>query len=273
MTIQGYLVATALSCLGAGPAFGQMPSYSLSKCDPPREQLGILPRISGQLFFLLGKDGKPDTASIKVLKVLGISAAGFRSVGARQLSSCRFEMEKAGLTAPTGVMSEVTADSTSVTLGAATRWITPAAPLAIEPLGLPKDSFPMRIDDRRIEERPRQLGCKESTAQPPTPRAQSGPISTSATSPAAIAQAQSVQRAEIDRWNTEHAGSLVAEVRASIDGKPGSEIHVISVTNGLATTSLAEQIGGCRYVPGRYHGIPIPSFVVTTITVQPARTP
>ncbi len=81
MTIPDYFIVTALSCLGAGSAFCQTPSYSLRKCDPPKEEIGILPRISGQLFYLIGKDGKPDTASIKILKVSGISAAGFRSVG------------------------------------------------------------------------------------------------------------------------------------------------------------------------------------------------
>jgi hypothetical protein len=272
MTTQDSLLLTALICLGATRAPGQTPSYPLRKCDPPKEQVGILPRISGQLFYLLGKDGKPDTASIKVLKVFGISAAGLRSAGARQLSGCRFDVEKAGLAAPAGVMSEVTADSASFTLGNATQWITPAAPQAIEPLGLPKDSFPMGTDDRRIEERPRQLSCKESTAQPPTSHPPTGPGGLAATS-AAIAQAQAAQRTETDRWNAEHAGSLVAQVRVGIDGKPGSEVRVLSVTNGLATTSLAELIGGCRYVPGRYHGIPVPAFIVTTITVQPARAP
>jgi hypothetical protein len=270
MTTQNsLLLLTALICLGTASASSQTSNYPVKKCDAPKEQLGILPKISGQLFYLLGKDGKPDTASIKVLKVFGISAAGFRSVGARQLGGCHFDVEKAALTAPTGVMSEVTADSASFTLGTAAQWITPAAPLAIEPLVLPKDSFPMRPDDRRIEERPRQLGCKESTAQPPTLHMPTTP----GTQAAQLAQAQANLRVETDRWNTQHAGSLVAEVRVGVDGKPGSEVRVISVTNGFATTSLAEMIGGCRYVPGRYHGIPVPSFIQTTITVQPARAP
>jgi hypothetical protein len=269
MTTRDHLLATALICLCVAAASSQAPSYAVKKCDAPKEEAGVLPRISGQAFYRLAKDGKPDTASIQVLRVFGISAAGFRSVVARRLSTCRFDVEKAALNAPAGVMSEIMADTTWFAVAIATPWITPAAPLAIEPLGLPKDSFPMRGDDRRIEERPRQISCKEATALPP----QSHRTTSMATTTAAIAQAQATQRTETDQWNVAHAGTLVAEVRVGIDGKPGSAVRVISVTNAFATTSLAELIGGCRYVPGRYHGVLVPSFIQTTITVQPAKVP
>src|ERR1700704_6313162 len=92
------LVTAAVVCVGGTPASGQTASagggYAVKKCDDPKVPIGMLSKGLGTIWFRLGKDGKPDTASISVLHVIGLSAVGMRSVAARQLSACRFHMRK-----------------------------------------------------------------------------------------------------------------------------------------------------------------------------------
>ncbi len=190
--------------------------------------------------------------------------------------ACRFDVEKAGLTAAVGVMSEVSADSTAFAVGTANPWITPAAPLVIEPIGLPRDSFPMLASDRRIEERPRQLSCKGQSNVPRTARtvlAERPPPGTAAAQmAAATAQAAAAaKRRHRPLEYHEHAGQLIAEVRVGTDGKPGTQIRVLDVSNPVAATSLANVIGTCEFVPGRYHGVKVPAFGIAKIIVMPAK--
>jgi hypothetical protein len=267
---------TVAVCLAFAPVSSQSPSgagaggptYPIKKCDDPKVPIGVLPKGFGTVSFLLGKDGKPDTASIAVLKVIGLSVAEFRSVAARELNGCRHDMGTVAPTAPVNVVQEIRfADSSSIDVGVATASPAPGTPLAIEPLGLPKDSFPMPIDDRRVEERPRRLSCK-APQSPPIRVAASG------TSRADFqAQMQTQLRIAVEQWNDVNAGTLVGQVRVGVDGKPGTQVRVIEVSNPLAAQNLAELIGGCRFVPGRYHGVLVPAIVETKIGIAPGRVP
>jgi hypothetical protein len=94
------LIPATLICLLVGPASGQTPIdgspsgalYPVDKCGDPKVPIGVVPQGAGTVSCRLGKDGTPDTASIAVHKVLGLSVAGFRSVAVRALSPCRFDV-------------------------------------------------------------------------------------------------------------------------------------------------------------------------------------
>lgn len=271
MITHNFLLAGAAICLAFRPVAGQSPSgagYSVKKCDDPKVPIGVLPKGFGTVSYLLGKDGKPDTASIAVLKVFGLSVAGFHSVASRELNGCRHDMGNVAPNATVSVVQEIRfADSSSIDVGVATASPAPGTPLAVEPLGFPKDSFPMPIDDRRIEERPRRLSCKP----PQLPQIR---VSASGTSRAdAQAQMQSQVRTAMEQWNDFNAGTLIGQVRVGIDGKPGTQIRVIEVSNPSAAQNLAELIGGCRFVPGRYHGVLVPALVETKIGIVAGRVP
>ena len=262
----------AAFCLALPRASGQTPSegapsgalYPVTKCNDPKAPIGVLPQGFGTVSYRLAKDGKPDTASIVVLKTLGLSVAGFRSLAVRELSACRFEMGAKELRTPVTVVEEIHfADSTAIDMGLATASAAADPPLAIEPLGLPKDSFPMAITDRRIEERPRRLSCRSPQSLPIR-------VSASGRSRADVqAQAQTQLRIAHDQWNQANAGILVGQVRIDADGKPGNQVKVIAVSNPVAAQNLAELIGGCRFVPGRYRGVLVPAMIETTIGVAP----
>lgn len=272
MTTRYLLLAAAAICLAMAPATGQSPSmpggYAVKKCDDPKVPIGVLPKGLGTVSYLLGKNGKPDTASIAVLKVFGLSVAGFRSVSVRELSACNLDMGTPAPTAPVGVVQEIGfADSSSIDVGVATASAAPGTPLAVEPLGLPKDAFPMPIEDRRIEERPRRLSCKP----PQLPQIRASASGRSRAD--AQAQMQVQVRIAMEQWNDFNAGTLVGQVRVGIDGKPGTQIKVIEVSNPSAAQNLAELIAGCRFVPGRYHGVLVPAFVETKIGIVTGRVP
>lgn len=267
------LLAAVATVVATTAAPGQVPPaaggtlYPVKKCDDLKVPIGSLPTVSGQVIYLLGKDGKPDTATVAVVKLSGMSVAGFRSVARRQLSACRFDVGTTGLDAAIWVVEEVRTDSERVTAEGATTSAAPQTSLAIEPFDIPKDSFPLPIDNRRTEERPRRLSCP----YPVTPTIRPLPARNVTTD--AQAQAATSSRNAVMTFNDFSAGTLVAQVRVGIDGKPGTQVRVISVSNPPAAQKLAELIGGCRFVPARYHGVLVPAFVETTMKVYPVRVP
>ena len=62
-----------------------------------------------------------------------------------------------------------------------------------------------------------------------------------------------------EQFNATHAGSLTALVRVGTDGKPGSQIRVLAVTNPSAMQNLGDRIGSCRFVPARVLGVVVPA--------------
>ena len=203
----------------------------------------------------------PDTASIAVLKVVGMSPAGFKSVAARVLSACRLDLGKPDPTAAVGVMSEVTfSEATPVQVGTATPLSAPATALVLEQIKIPKDSLPLPINDRRIEERPLRLSCAGPRQQAPTR------ITGRGSNPAQAQQdAMDQIRTAQQQQAATNGGTLVAQVVVGIDGKPGSQVRVITVSNPMATQNLAELIGGCRFAPGRILGVAVPAYIETKV--------
>ena len=256
------LVMAALPAVALPAQDPASAEFTLKKCDDPKRPFGDMRRTIGDISFSLDKTGKPDTATINVTHALGMSVAGFKSVAARQLVGCRFDVDKAALTTSIVVRSHVTAGDTVVTIGPAARDATPAPALALERFDIPKDSMPLRWADARIDEQPRQLRCKP----PPSPsiRAQgSGP------SRAAAQQAASADAAtQYDGWNQTHAGTLFAEILVKADGRPGNQVRVLDVNNPAAATGLAEMLGGCDYAPARYRGVAIAAMLQTRATIQ-----
>jgi hypothetical protein len=235
--------------------------YPVKKCDEPKAPIGMLPKGFGQISYMVGKDGKPDTASIAVLKVIGLSPAGFKSVAARVLSACRLDMGKPDPSGSVGVMSEVTfSEAMPVQVSTATPLSAPGTALALESIKIPKDSLPLPINDRRIEERPLRLSCAGPRQQAPQRITGRGASAAQAQQDAAeqIKTAQQQQSAL-------NSGTLLAQVLVGIDGKPGSQIRVIEVSNPMATQNLAELIGGCRFAPGRILGVAVPAYIETKV--------
>jgi hypothetical protein len=187
-------------------------AQTLKKCDDPKIPIGILPTGNAVIWYRLGHDGKPDTAGMGVVQVLGMSVAGVRSVAVRLLSTCRFDVRK-GDSLTAGLLTELRFDTAHVALGSTNHADGPATLRAPESFNLPRDSvFP--TGDRRIEETPRGLKC------PSPPRS---PDFTGVGRGATRADAQAALRAEIgpqiDNWNLMNAGQLLAEVIVNPDGK------------------------------------------------------
>lgn len=260
MTPSIRLLTVILTSMGALSASSQS-GITLRKCDEPKAPIGMLPKGFGSVSYQLGKDGKPDTTSLAVLKVIGLSAPAFRSVAARELSVCRFDMGKPEPSKNVTVVSEVTfSDSMRVEIGTTIPTAESGNPMSLSVSPLPKESLPLAADDRRIEEHPRRLQCKP----PPPPRIISvtGRGSSAAS---AQADAQSQAQQQMQQWAQTHSGVLVAEILVGTDGKPGSQVRVISVSNPMAAENLAELIGGCRFAPGRVNGVAVPAYMVTRV--------
>jgi hypothetical protein len=67
-----------------------------------------------------------------------------------------------------------------------------------------------------------------------------------------------------------YSGGLVAQVLVGADGKPGTAIRVIDASSPADAQKFAQLIGGCQFVPARYHGVVVPAFTRTTIGVVAA---
>jgi hypothetical protein len=254
-----FCLLASVAMLGQ-PAAAQLPAdapIAVKKCDDPKIPIGRLPKAIGTVTFRLTKDGHPDTASLAVVKVLGLSVAGFKSAAARQLSACRLDADKIGATSL--VSASITIDSFAVSVAAA-EWISdPATPLAVEHFDLPHDTMPFALGDARLEERPRPLSCTVQMKGPTVIHA------SGASRAEAVADAQNQARIANEQYNATNAGLLVAVVRVAVDGKPGSQLRVVELTNPAAGQNLGDRIGSCRYVPGRVLGVVVPAFLQVTM--------
>ena len=97
------LSSIAMLMLASSPLAAQAPtvaSFAVKKCDEPKVPIGMLRTAAGTVTFRLAKVGKPDTTSLAVVKVLGLSVAGFKSAVPWQLSACRFEMGSVAVPSP-----------------------------------------------------------------------------------------------------------------------------------------------------------------------------
>lgn len=246
-TILALSVASASGQLPPGPV--ATPSgYPVRKCIAPKVPIGRLPDATGTVSLLLGKDGRPDTSSIAVLQVAGISVSGFRSVVVRRLSGCQFEMGRSAQGAPAGVALELTTSDTGVQVSVATPTATPGPPLAPEPVEISLAGFPLPLDDPRIEERPRRLRCGDPAPKLRTPQ-------------------------EIEEWFRTTMGSILTEVLVGPDGKLDHRVKLIWTSNPVATRNLVNWEVGCEFVPGRYRGIAVPVFVRDSLGLMATKRP
>jgi hypothetical protein len=241
-----FLVAVLIAGTRGGAS-----AQTLKKCDDPKVPIGVLPTGSAVIWYRLAHDGKPDTAGMGVVQVLGMSVAGARSVAVRLLSSCRFEFRK-GDDLSAGLLTELRFDTTQVSLGSTNHADGPATLRTLEAFNLPRDSI-LSIGDHRIEERPRVVKCASSPRPPDFHASGRG---------ATQAQAQAASRAEIgpqvDSWNRMNAGQLLAEVIVNPDGKVDDNVQVVQISNPAATATLSETVRRCNWIPGRALGIAVP---------------
>ncbi|MES1259603.1 MAG: hypothetical protein ABUL71_03340, partial [Gemmatimonadota bacterium] len=232
--------------------------FALKGCDDPKVPIGMLSKAGGTIAFKLSKDGKPDIESLNVTKLLGMSVAGFKSAVSRQLGGCRFEVPKGALNNTVIVSADATTEGFTVSLGAATPGDV-GTPLAVEPFTLAKDTMPFQAEDRRVDERPRKLGCTQQVRAPTV-------IHASGSSAAAAQQDLRQQQQVMDeQYRASHAGRLTAVVRVSADGKPGSQIRVVEITNPPALQNLGDYLGSCRFAPGRILGQTVPTLFETSV--------
>ncbi|MGH7594097.1 MAG: hypothetical protein ACRELE_09655 [Gemmatimonadales bacterium] len=153
------LIVLALALLGA-PIAGR--AQTLKKCDEPKVLIGVLPRGAATVWYRLAKDGRPDTSSLGVVEVHGLSASELRSVAARILSACRFDVPKQA--AASELVTSLNFDSATVSLGTTNRAEDPPPPQQrAEVFDLSPDSLPLLATDHRIEERPRLVQCHSTT--------------------------------------------------------------------------------------------------------------
>ena len=253
--------AIFLLVIVASAAGAQAPSdgpFAVKGCDDPRVPIGTLPKAGGTVSFKLSKDGKPDIESLAVTKLLGMSVASFKSAASRQLGACHYDVPKGGVSGPVTVFADARTDGFKVAFGPATVG-DGGTPLPVEPFTLAHDTMAFAAEDQRVEERPRKLSCTQQVKAPTVIHATG--------SSAAAAQADAQQQARIlnEQYKAANSGTLTAVVRVSADGKPGSQIRVIKITNPPALQNLGDYMGSCRFVPGRILGVAVPTLFETWV--------
>lgn len=222
-------------------------SIPVKNCGDPKVPIGLLSTASGTVQLTLARNGRPDTASIAVTEVTGMSAAGFRSVAVRKLGACRFDVGKVAGNAGVQVRAAMQVGGATITLGPAVPSPEPAPALALTALDLPIDSFPLPYQDARVEEHPRRLRCND----PPMP---------SAGSPQQM-------RERMREWSATWMGIIHARVNVGVNGTPERRVLVLDSSNSDATSNLVNLLLGCSYVPGRTHGVVVPTYMIDSIGV------
>lgn len=239
------LLSIYLPLFPVATAAGQdkAPSYPPKQCAP-----GPVGRLTGigEVFYRLLPDRRPDTSSIIVLRVRGISAAGYRSAVARSIPRCRFDIKVSNANRP-ALVQFVAFDSTGYKVAPAVLAAdTAPAGISLEP---PVVSGVFDETDPMLEERPYHDVCKP-------PRRSEGPRTITFSS-----------REEADRYFEEQARRMSGSARFSVVVQPDgtvdpSSVEVLSSTNPTATPELLELALSCRYYPGRIGGVAVPVRIV-----------
>lgn len=224
--------------------------FAVKKCDTPRVPIGWLHRASGRVSYTLGKDGNADTTSVNVVSVLGMSVAGYRSVAVRELSACKFDMGKNAPKTGVSVSQVIGFVGDSMQLRSAELLSDFPTALTIEPTVVSLDSFPLPINDRRMEELPMLIKCRESPGANQTIHGQGG----------TAAQAQQDAAAQMLEYSKQRNGSMMAEVVVEADGHVRRITKVLSITNQTALNTLTDMALHCEYVPARVLGVAVPSL-------------
>lgn len=221
-------LGSLLLLLGAARAAAQ--TYPLDKCDRNAVAVGYL-RAHGTVRYALGKDGRPDPASIQVVGIDSGGVAAFQSAAQRQLSICRMHRPDAPLTVVQGIRF----DSATIALD-------PAAPARGTETPLPVDTAAWG-DAERPDETPRFVACD----RPP----RTVPVSTSGRS-AAQDQGMFAQASPLNH------GMIITRLILGSDGRvvPDS-VTLVSSDNPANSSNLLRAIATCHFTPARREGRPI----------------
>ena len=219
-------------------------TFPMAVCGDPMEPATGRMNIAGVVGYHLAPDGRPDTASVRVLAIEGMSVAGFRSAVSRRLAGCRMTLPYGYQGATIPVRQEVRFIESGFALEPARR--QPALPdgLASVPVSGSNGAEPYPLDDSRVEERPWQLsGCKpQGVPSPPDRRYRTR---------------EEAARA-YDEWSSRMSGEVILQVTVGADGRvvPGSDSLVLG-DNPLITNALIASIKECRFHPARIGGVPV----------------
>jgi hypothetical protein len=191
----------------------------------------------------MGRDGRPDTGSVRVVRSADLSPAAFRSAAVRLLSACRFESGGQRSRTPVRVVERIVFHDSTAELRSpqsAPDSVQEGPPgTAAAPIG-----GPVEQNDPRLEERPRQLRCEATRG----PRPPSGETYRSA-------QEAESQLGEFARENT---GRVEARVVVGADGRVARrDITVVNSTNPRVTDGIVDALASCRFAPGRIAGVPV----------------
>ncbi|MEO8636882.1 MAG: hypothetical protein ABI587_16520 [Gemmatimonadales bacterium] len=228
--------------------------YPPRKCEAPKVPVGYLTG-DGILQYRMSVDGRPDTTTLSVVRVNGISAAGFRSAAARLLSNCRMDLSLTPHPAePFLVHQPLQVDSASVSLAPASPAQDSYPPVS-ETLPFVMTAIPLELTDPRLEEQPRTLTC-----QPPL-------------LPGRTRERTSTSQQQADSAATDYARRLRGRLRARIivlpDGRvDADQIQVLESTNPDLKASLLASIASCQFAPGRSGGIPVAAYTTTGTSVR-----
>ena len=234
-----WISALALALLAGGTLAAQDQPLGLKKCSDPKVPIGLV-HGSGELRFDISAKGKPDTSTIEVLSVTGISPAGLRSAVGRQLSACEFNTKDAHLTGVTRVRQGWSFEGPRTRFGGAIKSDTGTA-MALTPMTPPADPVP--DSSAVLEEHPRWLSCR-SNAQPGTPDA-GGSADVSAGTSVWV------------QFVVDSTGKVVP-----------STVHAVESNDLVASNTAVQDYTGCRYVPGRIGGAPVQTVMLVRDLVQ-----
>ena len=244
----------SLACvLVLSPSLLRGQNLTLDRCDEPREPIGVLTG-EGTVRYYLTENGHPDTASVRVAEVHGVSDGGYRSAVVRELSACRMKGlhdRHSGLVVRETIAFVGAKARTTIRMAPPVPDTGSEAALLEEPVpGLSAGS--MVRDDSTVEEHPRFLSCT-GNVRPPA----AGP-------PAGRYRSREEADAAFNAWAQQHSGSVRFLAVVGTDGRiPRDMITIEDATNAVTTNDLLNEVADCRYTPGRIGGVPVPTRIRT----------
>lgn len=236
--------AVAQSGRGPDPTDSTFP---IRDCPTRGGPVGSLD-TDGVVAYLLDRDGRPDTTTIRVLSVERISVAGYQSAARRRLAGCRLSFPRGMKPAGIAVSQGINFAPDRLSIRNAKRLPSLPEGLWLAPVLVPTQGLPLPIGSRLLEEHPRMLASSSCRAwnngSPPG---------------GAFRSVDEANRA-FDEWAASTSGHVTASVEVGIDGRAvaGSAV-VIESDNPRATNNLLESIEKCRFASGRIGGVPVPA--------------
>jgi hypothetical protein len=248
-TSAGPLLALALVAL---PAAGQRlrltapatdSTFPVAACDVEQMTTGRM-SADGVVAYLLGANGLPDTATVRVVESEMISAAGLRSAATRRLAGCRMTLPYGYQGPAIPVQQRLNFLESGFGAEGAERISDLPAGLSLEVPEAARRPGVWDMDDPAVEERPWQsMGCRPKGL--PT-----------------LEGRRFRSREEAMRAAEEHtrqvAGKVILLVTVDTSGAvvPGSDSLVLG-ENPQTTNALASSIKECRFLPARIGGVPV----------------